>query len=52
MKQYDGWKKTVKLIILLVLLAMGAAVYVSCGEQTLLQTPPGSGKVIITGGAV
>lgn len=53
MQQQGVWKKPVKLIILLALLAIGTAIYVSCGEETLPPLPPpGTGIVIVTGGAV
>jgi len=53
MEHRHGWKKTVKLLILLALLAIGTAVYVSCGEENFpAPASPGTGTVIITGGAV
>jgi len=53
MGHQQGWKKTVKLTILLVLLAIGTAIYVSCGEEAFPPPPPPSnGIVIVTGGAV
>lgn len=53
MEHHSSWKKTVKLIILLILLAMGTAIYISCGEESLSPPPPpGMGTVRITGGAV
>jgi len=47
------WKKTLKILFLLILLALGGIIYVSCGEESLPPpAPPSKGKIRITGGAV
>ena len=53
MEHHSRWKKKIKIFLLLILLAMGSLVYVSCGEENLPPPPPpGNGTVIVTGGAV